>query len=135
MRVLVTGGRDYDDMASVFGALDELRAKHGRLTVIQGGATAGADYIARSWCAREKSVHMINEPAEWRDMTATPCVPRRRRDGTPYNAAAGGIRNQKMLDDHKPDLVLAFDGGTGTADMVRRAKAAGVPVQHIPRSR
>jgi hypothetical protein len=28
----------------------------------------------------------------------------------------------------KPDLVIAFPGGRGTADMVKQAKAAGVPV-------
>jgi hypothetical protein len=33
-----------------------------------------------------------------------------------------------MLDMEKPDLVVAFPGGRGTADMVRRAKAAGVRV-------
>lgn len=43
--------------------------------------------------------------------------------------AAGPIRNQRMLDEGKPDLVVAFPGGRGTADMVRRAKAAGVPVR------
>lgn len=118
MRVLVTGGRDYDDLASVCRALDELRDAHGRLTVIQGGAT-GADYIARYWCEKQNSVHMINEPADWKR----------------HGRAAGPMRNQRMLDEHKPDLVLAFDGGPGTADMVRRAEAAGVPVRRVPRSR
>jgi predicted polyphosphate/ATP-dependent NAD kinase len=31
----------------------------------------------------------------------------------------------------KPDLVVAFPGGDGTADMVWRAEAAGVPVQRF----
>jgi hypothetical protein len=35
--------------------------------------------------------------------------------------AAGPIRNQRMLD-WGPDLVVAFAGGKGTADMVRRAR-------------
>jgi len=33
-----------------------------------------------------------------------------------------------MLKDGRPDIVLAFPGGTGTADMMRRARAAGVRV-------
>lgn len=45
--------------------------------------------------------------------------------------AAGPIRNQRMLDDGKPDRVLAFPGGRGTANMVKLAKAAGVPVHEI----
>jgi predicted Rossmann-fold nucleotide-binding protein len=31
----------------------------------------------------------------------------------------------------KPDLVVAFPGGTGTADMVAQAKAAGVAVMEL----
>lgn len=50
--------------------------------------------------------------------------------------AAGPIRNQHMIDTAKPDLVVSFPGGAGTADMVRRAKAAGVRVIEVePRLR
>jgi hypothetical protein len=31
-----------------------------------------------------------------------------------------------MLNEGKPDLVVAFPGGRGTADMVKRARAAGI---------
>jgi hypothetical protein len=110
-RVLVCGGRDYSDRDAVFGALDLVRDACSPLTVIQGGAT-GADALAREWCARQPNIHMINEPADWRT----------------HGRAAGPIRNQRMLDEHKPNVVIAFAGGRGTADMVRRAKAAGVPV-------
>jgi len=48
-----------------------------------------------------------------------------------HGKAAGPIRNQQMLDEGRPHLVVAFPGGTGTADMVRRAKAAGVPVMEV----
>ena len=43
---------------------------------------------------------------------------------------AGPVRNARMLVE-KPDLVIAFPGGPGTADMVRRARAAGVEVVEI----
>jgi len=115
MRVLVCGGRDYSDEFAVFGALDALRRRHGRLTIIQGGAP-GADALARKWASIQTSTHLINEPADWEA----------------HGRAAGPIRNQRMLDEHKPDLVLAFPGGRGTADMVRRAKAAGVKVETLP---
>jgi predicted polyphosphate/ATP-dependent NAD kinase len=114
-RVLVCGGRDYADRKAVFKALDAIRAAKGSLTVIQGGA-AGADALAREWCMAQPSVHLINEPADWKA----------------HGRAAGPIRNQRMLDEHKPDLVLAFPGGKGTADMVRRARSAGVPVLLAP---
>ena len=41
------------------------------------------------------------------------------------------LRNQRMLDEGKPDLVVAFPGGRDTADMVRRARSAGVEVVEI----
>lgn len=45
--------------------------------------------------------------------------------------AAGPVRNQLMIEQGKPDLVVAFPGNFGTADCVRRAKAAGVPVMEV----
>lgn len=114
MRVLVCGGRDYRDRERVAEALSELAAKYGRLTIIQGGAP-GADALAREWTFLQPYSHLINEPADWKT----------------YGRAAGPIRNQKMIDEHRPELVLAFPGGRGTADMVRRAKAAGVPVREV----
>jgi hypothetical protein len=33
--------------------------------------------------------------------------------------------------EYGPDLVVAFPGGRGTADMVRRAKAAGCEVLEV----
>lgn len=40
-----------------------------------------------------------------------------------------GDRIQYDLDHGKPDLVVAFPGGSGTADMVRRAEAAGLTIR------
>jgi hypothetical protein len=81
--------------------------------VIEGGA-AGADRWARSW-ARLRAIDVETYEAQWA------------RDGR----AAGPIRNQAMLINGRPDLVVAFPGGRGTADMVRRAKAAGVRVIEV----
>ena len=41
-----------------------------------------------------------------------------------------GLVGRLMLDTGI-DLVIAFPGGTGTADMVRRARKAGVEVREI----
>ena len=49
----------------------------------------------------------------------------------PSPRGAGPERNARMLAEGRPDLVVAFPGGTGTADMVRRAKAAGVRVVEV----
>jgi len=47
---------------------------------------------------------------------------------------AGPLRNQRMLDEGKPDLVVAFPGGGGTKDMVRRAVSAGVAIHEVNRA-
>lgn len=111
MRVLVCGGRDYCESSTVWGALDDLRREHGALTIINGGAT-GADQIAREWWKARHVGELITVPADWKR----------------HGKAAGPMRNQRMLDQYKPEIVLAFPGGRGTADMVRRAKSAGVRV-------
>lgn len=109
MRVLVCGGRHYEDAARVASELHKL----GPSRIIEGGAT-GADYCAAHWAAKA-GVPIDTFAADWRE----------------HGKAAGPVRNQRMLDEGKPDIVVAFPGGRGTADMVRRAKAAGVPVREI----
>ncbi len=113
MRVLVCGGRDYDNKAEVFRELSELRQLCGNLTIITGGAP-GADDLARLWALRERQ-KCITEPADW----------------DKHGKAAGPIRNQLMIDKHKPEFVLAFPGGRGTADMVRRARDAGIETRRV----
>jgi hypothetical protein len=43
----------------------------------------------------------------------------------------GPIRNKPMLEEGKPDLVVAFPSGRGTANMMKQAREAGVPVRVI----
>lgn len=136
MRILVCGGRffhDYGKVRAWFASAKckELMALKGPIEcIIHGGAT-GADTLADQW-ARANGVMVLRFPAKWEDMSAVPCVVRlNRHSGRYYNAAAGGIRNQQMLDEGKPDVCVAFTGGKGTADMVGRAlKASGVIVIH-----
>ena len=113
-RVLVCGGRAYTDRGKVFEVLDGLHHKHGALIIIEGGA-AGADTLADEWTCMQRTCRLITEPAD------------RKRHGRP----AGPIRNQKMLDNHKPELVVGFPGGRGTAHMMRIAREAGIEVIEV----
>jgi predicted Rossmann-fold nucleotide-binding protein len=109
MKILVCGGRNYDDYEAVVKTLSWL----GPDLIIHGGAP-GADSLAAEY-ARETKTPVKAFLADWQT----------------HGRAAGPLRNQQMLDEGKPDLVVAFPGGIGTADMVRRAEAAGVKVQEV----
>lgn len=123
MRVLVCGGRDYSDWERFNSVLDEIAGnaspKFGEIVLppwrvmIHGGSN-GADAFAHAW-AQATCMKIEVYPADW----------------DTHGKAAGPIRNSKMLSEGKPDLVIAFPGGRGTADMVRKAKAAGVKVIEV----
>lgn len=108
MKVLVCGGRDYTDFEVIFDVLNLYAFTAS--AVIHGGAT-GADTLAGEWANSHNITCRVYKP-----------------DWNKYGNGAGPMRNQKMLDDEKPDLVIAFPGGKGTADMVKRAKVIGTKV-------
>jgi hypothetical protein len=112
MRLLVCGGRDYDNWAVVCSTLDRFH-NYPELQIIHGNA-CGADWLARTW-AVYRGVPHIPFPARW-DL---------------YGKAAGMRRNTEMLALGRPDRVIAFPGGAGTADMIRQSVARGVPVELI----
>lgn len=129
-RVLICGGRDYSDWQHMFAVLSALHEKHRFSLVIEGGAS-GADAGGRAFGERA-GIPVSTFKARWSDLSHSDAVIRTRRDGSKYDAKAGHRRNQLMLDDGRPDLVVAFPGGKGTADMANRATAAGVKLVVIP---
>lgn len=111
--VLVCGGRNYASALTVSDILGALNAKH-RFTLLIHGGASGADSLAHGW-AEMHDVPVREFPADW----AT------------NGRAAGPIRNERMLREGKPDLVVAFPGGKGTAHMVSIARRAGVTVYEV----
>lgn len=120
MRIIICGGRDYTDRARAWEVLDGLLDEFGRQVVIVHGAAHGADALADEW-ARLCGVQRAPFPAEWEKY---------KPDNPRHKNPAGPIRNRQMLDTGA-DLVIAFPGGRGTADMVRQARARGVPVREV----
>jgi len=108
--LLVCGGRDYFDRAKAFMALDRAHAAKPITAVIQGGAR-GADALGKEW-AQTRGIPQVEFAANWKKL----------------GRRAGPMRNTAMLQEGKPEGVLALPGGTGTADMIAQAKAAGVKV-------
>lgn len=115
MRLLVCGSREYTDRGHIFHYLDAFHA-HTPVSVLIHGAARGADRIARNWAA-SRLVHTLPFPADWEQ----------------YGKAAGPIRNKQMLDEGKPDAVLAFPlpGSKGTHNMIYQAVEAGVPTKIV----
>lgn len=114
MRVLVCGGRDFNNYVFVYDALDELHEKEGPFTEVIVGGAPGADYWAESW-AWMAGIQRRVYRADWKR----------------HGKAAGPIRNQTMLALGAPHVVVAFPGGRGTADMVSRANRAGIKVIEV----
>jgi hypothetical protein len=113
MRTLICGGRHFADADLLWTSLDQLNAETpGGISEVITGDGPGAEMLAVEW-AQARNI-------PYRLFIA---------DRVTHGRSAGAIRNQDMLDTGKPDLVVAFSGGRGTADLVRRAGKAGVAVR------
>lgn len=120
-RVLICGSRDLSDSDLVSALLDHIFDHVVDTecfpTIVTGGAR-GVDRLADLWAEDSRMGRDIFR-ADWEGQ----------------GKAAGFIRNQQMLDSGV-DLCIAITNkplaeSRGTADMVRRCRAAGVPVSLV----
>lgn len=121
VRILIYGGRDFNDHEGGLLFLDKLCLEWPRLeadeygnwlpdvTIISGGAR-GADALGEDWA-------IVN----WTGLEIF------KADWDTHGKKAGILRNQDMLDSGI-DLAVQFPGGRGTQDMRRRLDKAGVKV-------
>lgn len=110
MKILVCGGRNYNNYDYIRDVLDRLRDATSDTTHIIHGDADGADRLAGLW-ARSNGIQEVVCPANW----------------LRHGKAAGYKRNKAMLG-LQPDLVVAFRGGKGTANMILQASNAGIEV-------
>jgi hypothetical protein len=110
MRVIVCGGRCYEDYTTVATVLN-IVARDRQLTIIHGGA-AGADTLAGQW-AKTHGVKVERRPFK-----------------RGVGKAGGPMRNTEILD-AGADLVIGFPGGRGTNNMCAQALAKGVIVLRV----
>lgn len=113
-RAIIAGGRKYrltrEDIAY-------LNSEAWRIAeVVTGGCKTGADADAKKW-ADDLGIPVIPFPADWDNL------------GKP----AGPIRNSAMVKfvttkTNLTPILIAFPGGRGTADIIRKARAAGMEV-------
>jgi hypothetical protein len=111
--VLICGSRTWMDR----GKIETVICGLDRDTIIVHGGARGADLLADQAAVLWGLLRRVY-PADWQT----------------YGKAAGPIRNQQMLDAEEPMCVIAFrmpGESRGTDDMIRRARAAGIPVEVI----
>lgn len=82
------------------------------ITLVQGWGD-GVDLAAAAW-AEERDIPFFSFPYI-----------------SEYKKLGGPLRNELMIVIGKPDIVIAFPGDNGTADMKRRAEEHGIEIIEI----
>lgn len=123
MKILCCGGRDNWDHEGVTRELDKLHEEYllergmnifiAPFLIITGGAN-GIDSCALQW-AMTRGVKFQVFQADWKR----------------YGKRAPEQRNLDMVTEGKPNLVLCFRGGNGTARIRALAKSSGIEVIDI----
>lgn len=140
MRILVAGGREYNNRGLIAticeGALIRSMQRNDPALTVINGLAKGADSIADQW-ARVKI--LCNFVLRFQHHSVYPVfLEGYAADWENHHKAAGPIRNKRMLDEGKPDIVYAFSNditnSKGTANMITQSKKAKVPTVLISES-
>jgi hypothetical protein len=126
LRVIIAGGRNFDDYDFLKEMCDwylSEKVKEGYHIEIVSGAQRtsvkenhrhirwiGADYFGEKY-SYEKEYDLVTFPAMWKI----------------YKKKAGPIRNRQMAE--YADVLIVFEGGNGTANMIKSMKKLGKPVR------
>ena len=111
MKVIIAGGRDFNDYELLKDKCDKILNSQIEITIVSGGAN-GADYLGEKY-AKEREYELIIFPADWNK----------------YGKSAGPIRNTQMAENS--DALIAFwDGKSkGTQHMINLAEKKGLMVE------
>ena len=110
MKLIIAGGRDFDDSAKMIQALECFDHDEGYIEIVCGGAK-GADSLGKAY-AEARGFRIKNFPADWKK----------------HNKAAGPIRN-KQMGDYADALVAFWDGKSrGTKHMIEYMESLNKPV-------
>lgn len=140
MRAIICGGRTYTMTPYDWKRIDAIHESRpsevppemagaalptGPIECVYEGEADGADLCGRAW-AESRGVPWLGFPADWHP------------GGGPLDRGAGPKRNADMRDGRHssgqvqpPELVIAASGGSGTADMVSKMRAAGRHVYEL----
>ena len=107
-KLIICGGRDYNLSDDDLKFLDGIHEDFPVIEVVSGGC-AGADKGGERW-ARANGIAVKQFLPDW----------------VAEGKKAGPLRNQEMAE--YADGCIAFPGGNGTQDMLKRAREAGLHV-------
>lgn len=104
MRILVCGGRDFNDYKLVKAIL----SKYDDETILIHGGQSGADTLSDKYGKRRG----------WPIFSFAVTDEMWKKQGR----AAGPIRNRRMVVEGRPDEVIAFPGDSGTENMISQVE-------------
>lgn len=114
MRIIVAGGRDFDDYYLLEEELKKFVSSISSEPTIVSGGARGADRLGE-WWAFENECSLTIIKADW----------------DKHKKAAGAIRNKKMAD-YSDALVAFWDGESrGTKNMIETAQKQGLLVKVV----
>ncbi len=153
MKILICGSDNFNNKEFIFSNLTDIISKEQcskenpigswNMEIVYGNNPKPFDYIVQKW-AKENKVSLKPFVAEWTN--EKPKIPENWGKGSVclwkpdyyngYNALAGFVRNQEMVNYCVGALCIAFDaeekkGNTATRDVVKRAKKQWMKVYHI----
>ena len=110
MRVAVVGSRFFTEYDYVKSCLDGINDRN-KITVIISGGARGADSLGERY-ARENGIEFVLFAADWNK----------------HGKAAGPIRNKQLIEEGKPEMVVAFKPGKGTMNTIGHAERNNIEV-------
>ena len=127
MRVVIFGGRRFGNKRLFANTMVAFEREIGKITFVIEGNADGADAMGKRWAQINRRGVLTYAPI-WEDLHTMPVKIKTNKHGARYNSLATLVRNQRMVDEGKLDYAIMFPGESGTADMARRLKAAGVKI-------
>ena len=117
MRLLICGDRNWKDKELI-----HMYVKHYNPSIIIEGEAKGADSLARE-VGESLGILVEKYPADW----------------TTHGKKAGPIRNNQMLKEGKPDMVIGFhddlESSKGTKHMLKISVKAKIKTLHVSHRR
>lgn len=113
MKLIIAGSRDIPVTEAYHCIEAALAERSFDITEVVCGKARGVDAAGELW-AKDYKIPVKPFPADW----------------SAHGRGAGAVRNQQMAE-YADRLLAVSNGSRGTADMVRRMRSLGKPVQQI----